>query len=298
MGVVKATHVLCVVYFLGFLVHVIGQDAPWHLALVQALGVHDAAGLFASPWTLVTHLALYRHPLEAVLAVGILLLAGVRVEQRLGPARFLAVYLLSGALVALAHVGLVEAGVAAGRVLTGSLGASIGLLTAFLFLMPERRVGSLPYPICYGVVAVVLVALVGLIGVYHERALLDRTEKARAWAESGEANRPEERVDLLWHASAQRRARPNHLVHLLGFALGGVALGTTLAAGRYRRRARVLREIRGLQEEVDARARVDELLEKISRHGMSSLSRNERKFLRYASRFYRGVQGPQTSSSP
>ncbi|MCO5167939.1 MAG: rhomboid family intramembrane serine protease [Planctomycetes bacterium] len=298
MGVVKATHVLCVVYFLGFLVQVIGQGATWHLAVVQALGVHDAAGVLARPWTLVTHLVLHRHPLEAVLAAGILLLAGARVERRLGAARFLAVYLTAGALVALAHVGLVEAGIAPGRVLTGSLGASTGLLTAFLFLMPERRVGSVPYPVCYVVVAAVLVALVGLIGFYDERALRERAEKARSWAEGGEAYRPEERVDLLWHASAERRTRPNHLVHLLGFALGGVALGSTLAAGRYRQRARMLREIRGLQEEVDARARVDELLDKISRHGMSSLSRNERKFLRYASRFYRGVPGSQASSSP
>ena len=47
-----------------------------------------------------------------------------------------------------------------------------------------------------------------------------------------------------------------------------------------------MREIRVLQEEVDARARVEELLAKISRDGMESLTRHERRFLRYASRFY------------
>jgi len=40
------------------------------------------------------------------------------------------------------------------------------------------------------------------------------------------------------------------------------------------------------EEHLEARARVDQLLEKISREGIDALSRRERKFLQYASRFY------------
>lgn len=290
MGV-KATHVLCFAYFVAFLMLVIGEGSAWHLALVQALGVSDAVALDARPWTLLTHVFVHRDPLEAVLAVGILLLAGPRVEERLGWARFAFVYGGAAALVALAHVGLVEAGVAQGRLLTGSLGASTALLTAYLFLLPERRVGSMPYPICYGVLAVALLALVGLISHYDERALLERTRTQTELAYGGESRPLDERVDLLMRASVERQLRPNHLVHLLGFALGGVTLGLAMAAGRYQERSRMLRELRGLQEAVEVRARVELLLEKISRDGMSALSRNERKFLRYASRFYRSVQG-------
>lgn len=286
MGV-KATHVLCFAYFVAFLVLVIGEGSAWHLHLLQTLGVSDAAGLSARPWTVFTHVLIHRDPLEGVLAVGILLLAGLRVEERLGTARFVAVYLTTAALVALAHVALVETGVAHGRLLTGSLGAAVGLLTAYLFLLPERKVGSLPYPVCYVVLAAALLALVVLIGFYDDRALRDRTEKSTNLAFKGENRSPEERVDLLWQASVERRIRPDHLVHLLGFSFAGVALGATLAAGRYQQRYRMLREIRGLQEEVEVRARVEVLLEKISCNGMGSLSRNERKFLRYASRFYR-----------
>ncbi len=291
MGV-KATHVLCFGYFIAFLVLVIGEGTAWHLTLVQAAGVSDLGALGARPWTLLSHILVHRDPLEAVLAMGILLLAGPRVEERLGAVRFVLVYVGAAALVAVAHVALVEAGVAPGRLLTGSLGASTALLTAFLFLLPERKVGSMPYPICYVVLAAALLALVGLIGHYDDRALSERTKDNTELAYRGENRPPEERVDLLWQATVEQRIRPNHLVHLLGFAFGGMTLGVAVAARRYQDRYRMLREIRGLQEEVEARARVEQLLEKISREGMESLSRNERKFLRYASRFYRtGVQG-------
>lgn len=291
MGV-KATHVLCFGYFVAFLVLVIGEGTAWHLALVQAAGVSDGAVLALRPWTLLSHLFVHRDPLEAVLAVGILLLAGPRVEERLGAARFLVVYVGAAVLVAAAHVALVHAGVAPGRLLTGSLGASTALLTAYLFLMPERKVGSVPYPICYVVVATALLALVGVIGHYDERALRGRVEDNTELAYRGENRPPEERVDLLWQASIEQRIRPNLLVHLLGFAFGGVTLGAAVVAGRFHERYRMLREIRGLEEEVEVRARVELLLEKISREGMASLSRHERKFLRYASRFYRtGIKG-------
>ena len=70
--------------------------------------------------------------------------------------------------------------------------------------------------------------------------------------------------------------------------LGAVALAGVASAAHYQARLRVFREIRGLQQEVEARARVEQLLEKISRHGLASLSRGEQRFLRYASRYYRG----------
>lgn len=287
MGV-KATHVLCCAYFMAFLVLVVGGDAArWHLGLLQALGVSDAAALAERPWTAVTHVLLHRDPLEGILAVGILLLAGLRVEQRLGTAKFVAFYALAAALMALAHVGLVEGGVAPGRLLTGSLGPACALLTAYLFLMPERRVGSMPYPFFYVVAAVGLLVLVGMIGHLQDKALEKRRETDRNLARGGTQTGVDERLDLLEQASLSERTRPNHLAHLLGFAVGGVALGFTAAAGRYRERYRVFREIRGLQEEVEVRAKVEALLEKISQGGMASLSRAERKFLRYASRFYR-----------
>jgi hypothetical protein len=47
------------------------------------------------------------------------------------------------------------------------------------------------------------------------------------------------------------------------------------------------RQILLLEEELDARERLDALLAKISRDGVDSLTRREKKFLRYASaRFY------------
>jgi membrane associated rhomboid family serine protease len=294
---IKATHALCFAYFVVFIALVIGDGSAWRLGLLQALGVGDLAGVAARPWALVAHALVHQEPLEAILAAGLLLLAGVPVEERLGARRFLIFYVLSAALVGLAHVGLVEGGVATNRLLTGSLGPSIALLTAYLFLMPERRIGGVPYPMCYLAISVSLLLLVVVMSLYSDRAVSAKAKQRLDVAYNGqEPSSDDERVNLAWNAVVERRIRPNHLAHLLGFALGGVALGATLAASRYQERARVLREIRGLQEEVEVRARVDLLLEKISREGMTSLSRSERKFLSYASRFYRhGIPGSPAS---
>ena len=56
---------------------------------------------------------------------------------------------------------------------------------------------------------------------------------------------------------------------------------------RVQERYRLHRDISHLQQEVDARARVELLLSKISAEGIESLSHAERRFLRYASRYYR-----------
>lgn len=297
-GGVKATHVLCFVYFVAFIALVIGDGSAWRLGLLQAVGVGDLASVSARPWSLIAHPLVHQEPLEAILAAGLLLLAGVPVEDRLGTWRFLAFYALSAALVGLAHVALVEGGVASHRLLTGSLGPSIALLTGYLFLMPDRRIGTVPFPLCYLAISVSLLTLVVVMSLYSDKAVSAKAKQRLDVAYNGqEPSSDEERVNLAWNAVVERRIRPNHLAHLLGFALGGLALGVTLGVSRYQERARVLREIRGLQEEVEVRARVDLLLEKISREGMSSLSRSERKFLSYASRrFYRhGVPGSPAS---
>jgi membrane associated rhomboid family serine protease len=283
---VKGSHVLCLAFFVAFIVMAIGAEAPWSLAAVEALGLGDARALVERPWTLFTYPLLHRDPLEAVLVAGLLLLAGAPVEERQGTRRFLAIFAATTLFVGLAHVALVEAGIGVGRVLTGALGPACGLLTAHLFAFGHERRAGLPLPAVYLVASSSVLALVLIIHHYGLKDSLKRAEERerRAWA--AESVGPDERVEALLAVGAERRLRADQPTHLLGLTLGGAAVAMAACVLRVRERYKVLREIRGLQEEVEARARVEQLLEKISKDGMQSLSYAERRFLRYASRFY------------
>lgn len=292
-ALLRGAHLICALSFSTFLVLVIGEESWWYLPVVDALSVGGAGELVARPWSLLTHVFVHRDPLEGVLATALLLLAGARVEERLGRGPFLALFGLTAAGVALAHVVLVEAGVTQARLFSGSIGASAGLLSAYLVLFgAERRVGNVPFPVVYVLTAGLLVAMLLTIDAYTERTRATRAREKTELALRGERLGPDERVDALWEVTLRRRLRADQLGHGLGLTLGVVALFGVLLATRARERYRVLREIRVLQEEVDARARVELLLEKISRDGLGSLSRPERRFLRYASRFYRSGRLP------
>lgn len=284
----KATHAIFFAHLLMFLGLVIGRDATWFGPAVESLVVGGASSLVAQPWALLTHVFVNLHPLEFVVAGAVLLLVGVSVEARLGRARFLLLYFISAVLVALSHVGLAEAGAVKDPLFAGSLGASAGLLTAYLFLFGHhRRVGNVPFPIFYLVTACFLLVVLGVVD-HQNRAEIDKKIDKRVADAYKATNRTvEQRFADLAAARRLERQRTDMLAHMLGLVLGGLALVASRALARVRERYRVLREIRGLQAEVDARARVELLLVKISEEGIESLTRNERKFLRYASRFYR-----------
>lgn len=294
---VHGTHVLFVVHLLVFLILVVGASAPWYPTALETFGLGDARGLLTRPWTLVTHALLHRHPVEFMLSAALLLLAGPPVEQRLGTRFTLVLLLLATVLTGLCHVGLQAAGVVEGRLFTGAVGMSAALLTAYLLLLGgERRIGSLPFPFCYLAASVALCALVMVLDREHQRSLGEEVRTLREAALRGESLGPEERLDRLATAAQLERHRADFSAHLLGLVTGGLALGGCRVLGLVGRRVRVLREIRELQEEVDARARVEELLAKISRDGIESLSRHERRFLTYASqRFYRSGRMSQAT---
>jgi membrane associated rhomboid family serine protease len=294
-GGVRLTHALAVLYVVAFLGLVLGKDAPWYGTIVEGLGVSDLTGVALRPWTLVTHLIIHRDPVEAVFAVAILLLVGPPLEDRLGIRRVATVYLGAAVLAALGHATLASLGSAWAPIYTGSLGASAGLLTGYLLVLgSERNLGTAPFPLVYMTAVALLFGLTSGLWLYFEhetRRGLDQA-KAEAYTE-GQTLSVEERVDRLWTAERAWRLRPDAPAHVLGLAAGGLALVGMAFGARWRERYRMRREIDGLEEEVEARARVEALLEKISKDGLEALSRSERSFLRYASsRFYRSGRLP------
>lgn len=294
---VKATHALLSAHVAVFLVLVFGAGAPWQEALIERLALGDAAGVLAQPWTLLTHVFLNVHPLEFALGTAILALAGGSLEERLGRARLCGLYFGTAALVALGHLVLLQAGLSRG-ILSGTLGASCGLLSAYLFVRGSgRRVGTLPFPlfyllICFGV-------LVGVWAIQQSRTaeLALRSQELVTIAHGALSRSFDERLADLQRAARLDALRPATWGHLLGLSLGAISLYLVQISERIRERVRVLREIQSLQTEVDARARVELLLSKISSHGIDALTRPERRFLRYASRFYRQERAREAARS-
>lgn len=293
----KATHALLSAHVAAFLVLVFGAGAPWQEALIERLALGDAVGVIDQPWTLLTHLFLNVHPLEFALGTAILALAGGALEDRLGRARLLSLYFGTAALVALGHLVLRQAGLAEG-VLTGTLGASCGLLTSYLFVRGEgRRLGTLPFPLfylllCFGV-------LVGVWAIHQSRIaeLALRSQELVTIAHGALSRSFDERLADLQRATRLQGLYPETWGHLLGLTLGAISLYVVQISERAHGRYKVLREIQSLQTEVDARARVELLLSKISQEGIEALTRPERRFLRYASRFYRHERAREAARS-
>jgi len=82
----------------------------------------------------------------------------------------------------------------------------------------------------------------------------------------------------------------------LGASIGAVLAATAIAVvepriNRFFERAAMRRERDQFLEEVDVRRRTELILEKISREGMASLSRSERKTLKLASRILNRAKG-------
>jgi membrane associated rhomboid family serine protease len=294
---VKATHALFFLQVAIFVVLLLGENAAWYPEAIEAFAVGDAGDLLARPWTLLTYPLVAVNPFEFIAAGLLLLLVGAPVESRFGRARLLLVVFSTGALAGLVHVGLYEAGLVEGRLFLGSVAASAGLFTTYLFLFGrERRVGALPFPVVYLLGAAALAAILAFAGREDRQALArDRA----AWLEqaTGEQATPARKVEAMEAIAALEDRRTDPVAHVAGLLLGGLGLVFTLLAQRTGERYRVFREIRGLQAEVDARARVEVLLAKISDSGMESLTGSERRFLRYASRFYQSSRSRAQSPS-
>lgn len=279
-GSVHAFQLLFVAHCVGFAVLLALPEGSVQDAL-DAFGVSDLGSIARRPWTIATHVFLHRTPLEFLVATGLLLAVGGEVERALGAARFLVLYLLSGAAVAVAHAVLPAGFETLGPSFTGGLGATAALLTAYLFIFHERRtLGVVPAQGFYVMAALVVLATIVFVDLEHASIARRRVDELVL-----QAARPAEFIDTIFRLDAHRA---DAFAHLLGFAAGAAALFADLAVARARERVRTRREIAGLEEEVVARAKVEQLLEKISREGIASLSSRERKFLKYASqRFYR-----------
>ena len=179
-----------------------------------------------------------------------LYLFGQHVERMLGATRFAIVYFVSGFLGA----GLwLAANWQAPGLLIGASGAVMGIVAAAATLFPDMRVMLLfpPIPMSLRTMAILIVAFESYMEISHAGKM-------------GIA----------------------HLAHLGGFFCGlGYTLWLKNAQNPARRKPKRSRShpaapgLRKLPPADDFDARVDEILDKIGRQGMSSLTREEREIL-------------------
>jgi len=118
----------------------------------------DSSSIFSRPWILVTHIFLHGSPYHLFFNMWGLFMFGALVEQKIGPNRFLALYILSG----------IASGFLASFFYAKSLGASgaiMALIGVLIILMPNLQLlffYIVPTPLW---IAGIIYALIDLVGV-------------------------------------------------------------------------------------------------------------------------------------
>lgn len=202
------------------------------------------------PWQFVTYLFLHAGVLHLVFNMFVLWTFGRDVEAALGTRRFVAFYLLCGAGAGLCAYAFYPPP----AVILGASGAVFGVMTAFAMLYPDR----------------VLTLLVFFVIPVRMKA------RQLVLLFAG--------IELLFVVSNPYGGVIAHFAHLGGALCGFLAM-RWYGLGEWRilegrRRGGFQARVSGEGEERD----VDEVLDKIARHGIGALTERERELLRRASR--------------
>jgi len=244
------------------------QETVLGVRFLTAFGFTPFAA-FAHPWTFVTYLFLHANLLHLAFNLLGLFVFGPQVEERLGGKSFVLYYFacgIGGAVLSLALTQVVQVGL-----VVGASGAVLGVALAFAWFYPEASIFVFPFPapiparwlVTFAVaINLALAFLPGANGVAYLAHLGGMGTgflwlKTRGWRE-GRGSR------------ATPAPAPGVLVHPVPRV--GRASGT---AGRSQRPG-------GGGDRTQTE--MDRVLEKISAHGLDSLTPAERKFLAEMSR--------------
>jgi len=210
------------------------------------------------PWTFFTFAFQQVHLLLLLLNLLALYLLGRPLERHFGSLRFTFHYLGTSVLAGLATFAIVrilgDDGPRSPYV-CGAAGGTFGLLLLSRNLWPDEVVLG-RFPMRHAAVAGMVLLIPALLIIQNAASMQDR-------------------IDL--------RLLPQATGVIFAFLLQGL----DTRVGVFLDRRRIDRRVRALEEELCARERVEDLLERIARLGMNSLTRREYQFLRSASRYYK-----------
>ena len=244
--------------------------------LLQILGVVDSR-LFALSvdglrrwhvWQLVSYMFIHADPLHLFFNCLFLFFMGPDTERTMGSRRFSTFYLLCGVLAGIAWLIITAANHHFSHLCVGASGAIYGVLGAFAAFFPDRPITLL----LFFILPVTLRARILAFGLAALSFLY-----------------------LLMHSGGQI-AHAAHLGGILaGYVYGRALLRAGLLGGYYRPprppertglfwRGPRFRVIEGGKQDVPSAREVDAILDKIAAKGVESLTRQERRILRDASK--------------
>ena len=211
-------------------------------------GLSDGYGLGVLRFLTYQFTHSFRDPLHLILNMLVLYFFGTFVEGQIGKRRLLWLYFLSGVVGGVLHMVITPSV----RVV-GASGACYGIMVYAAFVAPRMRVIFLIFPIEMRW----LVGLLVFLGLYQLYVDLGRSGGISHGAHLGGA---------LWGAIAFRMAR--------------AGIGPDFGIGNRVGRWKAQRDARAGQEKQRV---LDDLLEKVHREGLNSLTPAERRFLDKAS---------------
>ena len=247
-----ANAVLLVISFVIFL-----ASPPTWSSILRTLGLLPEAWRESWPFVPVWQLFTYGflHSVTDVFHLLLNLLTlyffGTMLEESIGTRRFLVFYFTAMVVGALCFLvpGILGAGETPA---IGASGAVLGVMVAMATLRPRQRVLFLFVPVTLAFLALLF------FGITLFQAALQ------------------------WKA-AESGGGVAHLVHLGGIVYGFLAVKLRWIFADPIAALERARAARAFERRQDDEARMDQLLEKINREGMSSLSRSEREFLKRVS---------------
>lgn len=214
--------------------------------------VADSPLLFSYQFVSYLFVHLLRSPLHILFNLIVLYFFGTQLEGMIGKRAFLRIFFVAGVFGGFCQfLSCVLSGVHSQVV--GDSGAVMGVLVAYATLAPGARTMLLLFPFFVPIKA-----------------------RTLAWILVG--------LDLFTVLFFGGHSQKAVFAHLGGALSGWVLLGGAPAWRRWSGRARAWQERESGRRREESRRRVDDLLEKINREGISELSEAERRFLRRASR--------------
>ncbi len=203
-------------------------------------------------WRLLTYQFLHGDIFHIFFNMLILYFFGPILERLWASKRFLIFYLSCGAMGGILYPVLVGLGFLEAGPMIGASGAIYGMLAAMAIMYPKMQVlvfGIFPVPL--GILAIIMafISFLGLMGGPNA---------------GGEA------------------------AHLSGMAAGAVYVLWKPWLEKSKFKAKEGSWERKMQKEKDFQARLDEILDKVHRSGLSSLTRKEKKILKEATRREKG----------
>ncbi len=201
-------------------------------------------------WQFITHAFLHDPETfwHILLNMFMLWMFGCEVERVLGRSRFLILYFAAALAGGICMIPFYEDSI------LGASGAVFGMMAMFARLFPHRRVLLLGvFPMKVRTLALSIVGIEVIAQLVSGLA-----------GDDGIA----------------------HLAHLGGFAVGWFFLSLERSMTQFQRAREFKKTARLNREEREVRAEVDELLAKVGRDGLNSLTNRERAFLKRASKRY------------